>query len=88
MQSMLVAEVLHDRAALPDRPARKTGFLEERREVGGVFREKLRGALPPPHVFFFELEIGGADEDAHAKVVDARLENAQVVVGHRALLDS
>jgi len=77
-----VAEVLHDRAALPEGAVREALRLDQRRQVGRVLGEELGRALLAPDVDLFELEPGGADEDPDREVIDARLENAQRVCGH------
>ena len=52
----------------------------------GYFCEVLGARRLPPDVHLLEVEPGGAHEDAHGQVVDARLEDVQRVRGHVILL--
>src|SRR5207253_8522878 len=82
VEAVLVAEVLHDRAALPERAFRQPVLLEQRRQIGWVLGEELVRALLAPDVDLLEVETGSADEDARAEIVDARPEDAECVRGH------
>src|SRR4029077_17530336 len=84
-EAVLVAEVLHDRAALPERSLRQALLLEHRREVRRVLLEELRRRRLPPDIELFEVEPGGPDEDPSRQVVDARLEHVQRDGGHVVL---
>src|SRR5262249_37309351 len=81
-QTVLVAEVLHDSAALPQRAALLTALLVEPRQVRRVLGEEFGRSLLPPHVDLVELEPRGPYEDPRAQVVDARPEDAERVGGH------
>ena len=81
-QAVLVAEVRHDRAALSERALRQPFLLQHRGQMCRVFREELGARRPSPDVLFFEVEARGAHEHAHAHVVDARLEDVQLVCSH------
>ncbi len=77
LQPVLVAEVGHDRAALPHGGARQSLLLQHRRQAGRVLVEVVGLAGLAPDVLLLEVEAGGAHEDAHRQVVHARLQHAR-----------
>ncbi len=84
VEAVLVAEVLHDRAALPERALREPFLLEKRRQVGGVLGEEARRRLLAPDVDLLVVETRRPHEDADGQIVHARLEDAQRIRGHRS----
>src|SRR5262249_1375703 len=85
VEPVLVAQVLHDRAALPERASRQPLFLEQRSQVGRALLQELGGAFLPPHVQLLAVEFSGSHADSDPQVVDARLEDAQRDGRHVAL---
>jgi hypothetical protein len=86
VEPVAVAEVAHDRAALPQRAARQSLLLEQRRQVRRVLGQELRRGRLAPHVGLVEVQPGGAHEDAHRQVVHRRRQDAERVCGHEVLL--
>src|SRR5262249_19075999 len=87
-EAVLVAEELHDRAALPQGAPRQPLAFEERRQARRVLREEVAVALVAPDVDLVEVQPGGADEDPRGEVVDARLQDAEGVLCHGSSLVS
>src|ERR1700722_4633490 len=82
VKGMLVAEILHDRAALPHHPLRQTGRFHHRRQMRRVLGEKVVGTRFAVNVVLGEVELRRAHEHPRGHVVDARLDDMKLDCRH------
>jgi hypothetical protein len=87
IEPVLIAEILHDGAALPDDTLRQALGLDHRRQMGRVLGRVFVRARLSPRIILGEIELGRTQENADGHVVDAGLQHVELDGRHAFLLE-